>query len=58
MTKNNRYQTDSLATPTHIYTLDAYQAAFAVMIGWSILAAVVMFFATESYCRQMVENCS
>ncbi|MCJ7542431.1 MAG: hypothetical protein MUO88_22510 [Desulfobacterales bacterium] len=41
-----------------IYTLDAYQAAFVFMIGWSILAAVVMFFAIESYCRQMVGTSS
>jgi hypothetical protein len=40
------------------YTLDAYQAAFVFMIGWSILAAVVMFFATESNRRQMVGNSS
>ena len=47
-----------LENGVRIYTLDAYQAAFVFMIGWSILAAVVMFFATESYCRQMVGNCS
>ncbi len=47
-----------LENGVRIYSLDAYQAAFAFMIGWSILAAVVMFFATESNCRQMVGNSS
>ena len=48
----------ALENGVRIYTLDAYQAAFAFMIGWSLLAAVVMFFATESYCRQMVGDSS
>ncbi len=48
----------ALENGVRIYTLDAYQAAFVFMIGSSILAAVVMFFATESNCRQMVGNSS
>ena len=47
-----------LENGVRIYTLDAYQAAFTFMIGWSILSAVVMFLATESCCRQMVGNSS
>ena len=48
----------ALENGVRIYTLDAYQAAFVFMIGWSILAVVVMFCATESNCRQMVGDSS
>ena len=47
-----------LENGVRIYSLDAYQAAFAFLLGWSVLAAVVMFFATESNCRQLVGNSS
>ncbi|MFH1628769.1 MAG: MFS transporter [Pseudomonadota bacterium] len=38
-----------------IYHLGAYQSAFTLMMAWSILAAVLICFTTETNCRQMVE---
>ncbi|MCK9276096.1 MAG: MFS transporter [Syntrophales bacterium] len=39
-----------------IYGLDAYQSAFGLMIAGSILAAVLVLFTTETYCRQKVND--
>jgi MFS family permease len=36
-----------------IYDLGAYRAAFTLMMGWSILAIVLIAFTTETKCRQM-----
>ena len=38
-----------------IYHLGAYRSAFTLMMAWSILAAVLICFTTETNCRQMVE---
>jgi MFS family permease len=35
-----------------IYSLSAYQAAFALMLGWILLALVLLCFTRETYCRQ------
>ena len=39
-----------------IYHLGAYQSAFALMIGWSVLSAILICFSTETNCRQMVSD--
>ncbi len=33
--------------------MTAYQASFSLMIGWSILAFILLFFTREANCRQM-----
>jgi len=38
-----------------VYHLGAYQSAFSLMMIWSILAAVLICFTTETHCRQMGE---
>ncbi len=38
-----------------IYHLGAYQSAFALMIGWSVISAILICFATETKCRQIVK---
>jgi MFS family permease len=35
-----------------VYHLGAYQAAFSTMMIWSVLSAVLICFARETYCRQ------
>jgi sugar phosphate permease len=35
-----------------LYSLDAYHAGFALMMGWMLLALVLLFFTHETYCRQ------
>jgi MFS family permease len=36
-----------------MYSLAAYQAGFLLMMGWIIAALILLFFARETYCRQM-----
>ena len=38
-----------------IYDLSAYHVAFSVMIGLSLLGALIIPFARETYCQQMQE---
>jgi MFS family permease len=35
-----------------IYSQAAYQAGFSLMIGWAVLAFVLVLFTRETYCRQ------
>lgn len=37
-----------------LYTLDAYQAGFSLMIAWAVLSFFLLFFTRETHCRQMV----
>jgi MFS family permease len=37
-----------------LYTLDAYQTGFSLMIAWAVLSFVLLFFTRETHCRQMV----
>ena len=37
-----------------VYERGAYDWAFGLMVAWSILGSVLMFFSTETNCRQMV----
>jgi MFS family permease len=36
-----------------IYSLEAYQVAFSLMLAWVILAFILIFFTRETYCRQL-----
>ena len=44
-----------LENGVRVYDLNAYRSGFALMIAWSVIATVLMLFATETHCRQMVE---
>lgn len=46
--------TGSLENGIRAYHLGAYQAAFTLMIGWSVISALLICFTTETRCRQMV----
>lgn len=37
-----------------IYDLNAYQSAFLLMICWSMLSVILLFFTRETHCRQNV----
>jgi MFS family permease len=37
-----------------LYTLDAYQTGFSLMIAWAALSFVLVFFTRETRCRQAV----
>jgi MFS family permease len=49
----DRYWKGVLESGIRIYGLGAYRAAFVLMMGWSILAIVLVAFTTETRCRQM-----
>ncbi len=36
-----------------LYTLDAYQTGFSLMIAWAVLSFILLFFTRETHCRQM-----
>ena len=35
-----------------VYGFEAYQAGFAMMLAWLVLALILLFFTRETYCRQ------
>jgi MFS family permease len=37
-----------------LYSLDAYQTGFSLMIAWAVLSFFLLFFTRETNCRQMV----
>jgi hypothetical protein len=37
-----------------LYSLEAYQAGFALMLVWAGLALLLILFTRETYCRQSV----
>lgn len=37
-----------------LYTLDAYQTGFSLMIAWAVLSFLLLFFTRETHCRQIV----
>jgi MFS family permease len=36
-----------------LYSLEAYQAAFSLMLAWVVLAFILIFLTRETYCRQL-----
>ena len=34
-----------------LYSFDAYQAGFSLMLAWALLSAVLIFFTKETYCK-------
>ena len=50
----DRHWTGVMVNGVRIYDLGAYYSGFAFMIAWSVLAAVLMSFTTETHCRQVV----
>ncbi len=41
-----------LQAGVRVYGLEAYQAGFAMMLAWLVLALVLLFFTRETHCRQ------
>jgi hypothetical protein len=37
-----------------VYSLDAYQAGFALMLAWLVLSFVLLFFTRETHCCQLI----
>ncbi len=36
-----------------VYSLEAFQSGFSLMIGWAAISFVLLFFTKETHCRQM-----
>ncbi len=45
--------TGELGNGVRIYSLEAYQTGFTLMILWAALALALLFFTRETHCRQM-----
>lgn len=41
-----------LARGVHVYSVQAYQRGFLLMIGWLLLSTVLLSFTRETHCRQ------
>jgi hypothetical protein len=48
----DRHWTGSLANGVRAYPVDAFQAAFAMIVAWSLLTCVLTAFTRETRCRQ------
>ncbi len=43
----------ALREGVRVYSLEAFQAGFQLMMGWLLIAVVLLFFTRETSCRQM-----
>jgi sugar phosphate permease len=46
----------AMANGARVYDLGAYRSAFALIVGWSVLAVILIAFTAETHCRQMAEE--
>lgn len=46
--------TGTMANGVHTYGLHAYQLGLLLIVGWSVLALVLLMFTKETYCKQQV----
>ena len=49
----DRFWSGETIDGVRMYSITAYQAGFSLMIGWSLLAFILLFFTRETKCRQM-----
>lgn len=50
----DRMWTGETAAGVRVYELDAYRAGFMLMLAWVAIAVVLVLFARETHCRQVV----
>jgi len=48
----DRYWQGEMADGVRIYSLDAYQSGFALMLAWLVIAVLLILFTRETHCRQ------
>ncbi|MFW6315035.1 MAG: MFS transporter, partial [Desulfohalobiaceae bacterium] len=41
-----------MAEGVRVYSLQAYQSGFSLLLAWAALALILLFFTQETYCRQ------
>jgi len=49
----DHYWTGEVENGVRVYGLDAYQNGFSLMLGWLVLALLLMFFTRETHCKQI-----
>ena len=52
----DRLWTGQMVGDLRVYSLQAYQVGFALMLAWVILAFVLILFTQETHCRQLVKG--
>lgn len=48
----DRHWSGQLNNSVHVYSVQAYQIGFLLMIGWLVLSSVLLSFTRETYCKQ------
>jgi sugar phosphate permease len=48
----DRYWDGTLEAGVRVYSFAAYRAGFSLMLGWLVVAAVLVLFTRETHCRQ------
>ncbi len=48
----DRYWDGTLESGARVYSFAAYRAGFSLMLGWLVVAAVLVLFTRETHCRQ------
>jgi hypothetical protein len=43
----------TLINGARVYSLEAYQTGFILMVAWVVAGMMVMVFSRETYCRQL-----
>ena len=46
--------TGTMVKCAHVYGLEAYQAAFVLIVGWSLFSCVMILLTSETNCQQTV----
>lgn len=49
----DRHWQGAMANGVRLYDAAAFQAGFSLMFAWTVLAAVLILFTRETYCKQM-----
>jgi hypothetical protein len=49
----DRFWSGDTLEGVRVYGISAYQAGFSLMIAWSVMAFILLFFTRETHCRQM-----
>ena len=49
-----RHWTGTLVKGAHVYGVEAYQAAFVLIVGWSLFSCVMIMLTHETNCQQTV----
>jgi len=49
----DRHWTGTLVKGAHVYGVEAYQAAFALIVAWSVFSCVTIVLTRETNCQQM-----